>query len=138
MGISNEINPKKTNKKQKIKLTTYKTNDYTIYIGKNNEQNAYLTKIVAKSSDLWFHVKDMPSSHIVLSGIVNEESIRCASLICAYYSKARYSSSVPIIYTEVKYLKRIPNKRNCFLNYSNEKTIYIDPDIDYVNSLNLI
>ena len=47
------------------------------------------------------------------------------------------SSSVPIIYTEVKYLKRIPNKRNCFLSYSNEKTIYIDPDIEYINSLNL-
>lgn len=137
IGISNEINPKKTNKKPKIKLTTYKTNDYTIYIGKNNEQNAYLTKVIAKPSDYWFHVKDMPSSHIVLSGIVNEESIRCASLICAYYSKARYSSSVPIIYTLVKYLKRIPNKRNCFLTYSNEKTIYIDPNIDYINSLNL-
>lgn len=137
LGISNELNPKKTNKKTKIKLTTYKTNDYTIYIGKNNEQNAYLTKNLAKSSDLWFHVKDMPSSHVVLVGLVNEESIRCASMICAFYSKAKYSSSVPIIYTEVKYLKRIPNKRNCFLSYSNEKTIYIDPDIEYINSLNL-
>lgn len=137
LGISNEINPKKTNKKTKIKLTTYKTNDYIIYIGKNNEQNAYLTKVIAKSSDLWFHIKDMPSSHIVLSGVVNEESIRCASMICAYFSKARYSSSVPVIYTEVKYLKRIPNKRNCFLSYSNEKTIYIDPSIEYINSLNL-
>ena len=93
---------------------------------------------MAKSSDLWFHVKDMPSSHVVLSGLVNEESIRLASMICAYYSKAKYSSSVPVIYTEIRYLKRIPNKRNCFLSYSNEKTIYIDPDIDYVNSLNLI
>ena len=138
LGISNEINPKKTNKKSKIKITTYKTNDYTIYIGKNNEQNAYLTKNLAKSSDLWFHVKDMPSSHVVLSGLVNEESIRLASMICAYFSKAKYSSSVPIIYTEIKYLKRIPNKKNCFLSYSNEKTIYIDTDIDYVNSLNLI
>ena len=138
LGISNEINPKKTNKKAKVKLTTYKTNDYTIYIGKNNEQNAYLTKVLAKSSDLWFHVKDMPSSHVVLAGAISEESIRCASLICAYFSKARYSSSVPIIYTEVRYLKRIPNKRNCFLNYTNEKTIYIDPSIDYINSLKLI
>ena len=87
---------------------------------------------------MWFHVKDMPSSHVVLSGVVNEESIRCASLICAHFSKARFSSSVPIIYTEVKYLKRIPNKRNCFLTYSNEKTIYIDPDTEYINSLKLI
>ncbi len=137
LGISNELNPKKNNKKQKIKLTTYKTDNYTIYIGKNNEQNAYLTKVIAKASDLWFHVKDMPSSHVVLSGVVNEESIRCASLICCHYSKAKYSSSVPIIYTEVRYLKRIPNKRNCFLTYSNEKTIYIDPNMEYINSLNI-
>jgi len=137
LGISNELNPKKTNKKNKIKILTYKANNYTIYIGKNNEQNTYLTKILAKPSDLWFHVKDMPSSHVILSGEVSEESIRCASMICAFYSKAKYSSSVPIIYTQVKYLKRIPNKRNCFLTYSNEKTIYIDPDTTYINSLNL-
>ncbi|MBP5445215.1 MAG: NFACT family protein [Acholeplasmatales bacterium] len=137
LGIANELNQKKKNTKNKIKITTYKTNDYTIYVGKNNEQNAYLTKNLAKSSDLWFHVKDMPSSHVILSGLVNEESIRCASQICSFYSKAKYSSSVPVIYTQVKNLKRIPNKRNCFLSYANEKTIYIDPDIDYVNSLNL-
>lgn len=137
LGISNEINPRKTNKKAKIKVSTYKTDNYTIYIGKNNEQNAYLTKNLAKPSDLWFHIKDMPSSHVILSGLVNEESIRCASMICAFYSKAKYSSSVPVIYTQVKYLKRIPNKRNCFVSYSNEKTIYIDPDTTYINSLNL-
>ena len=79
----------------------------------------------------------MPSSHVLLVGKVNEESIRLASMICSFFSKAKYSSSVPVIYTEVRYLKRIPNKRNCFLNYTNEKTIYIDPDIEYINSLKL-
>lgn len=137
IGIKNELNPKKDNKKKKVKILSYKDNGFMVYIGKNNEQNTYLTKAIAKPSDLWFHVKDMPSSHVILSGVINEKSIRCASLICSYFSKARYSSSVPVIYTYVKNLKRIPGKRNCFLNYTNEKTIYIDPDIDYINSLNL-
>lgn len=137
IGISNELSPKKQNKKNKIKIATYKTDSYTIYIGKNNEQNAYLTKEMANPCDLWFHVHNMPSSHIILEGLVNEESIRLCSMLAAYYSKARYSSSVEVIYTQVKYLKRVPKKRNCFLTYSNEKTIYIDPDINYIEKLNI-
>lgn len=135
LGITNELSPKP--KKEKVKISLYKTNDYVIYIGKNNVQNSHLIKEIAKSSDLWFHVWNAPSSHIVLSGLVNEESIRLCANLAAYYSKYRYSSSVPIIYTQIRYLKRIPKKRNCFVSYSNEKAIYIDPDIPKIESLNI-
>lgn len=135
LGITNELNGKV--KKEKVKISTYKAEDYTIYIGKNNTQNSHLIKEIAQSSDLWFHVWNAPSSHIVLSGVVNEESIRLCANLAAYYSKYRYSSSVPIIYTKIKNLKRIPGKKNCFVSYSNEKTIYIDPDIPYIEGLNI-
>lgn len=39
---------------------------FTILVGKNNKQNDYLTCRIAKSSDLWFHTKDIHGSHVVL------------------------------------------------------------------------
>ena len=39
---------------------------YTVYIGKNNKQNDYLTTKLAKKTDLWFHTKDIHGSHVIL------------------------------------------------------------------------
>ena len=47
----------------------------------------------------------------------------------------RHSSSVPIDYLEVRYLKKVPGKINSFVTYKNNKTIYIDPDEEFVINL---
>ena len=56
-------------------------------------------------------------------------------MIAAYYSTYQTSSSVAVTYTQARYIKKIPGKRNCFVTYSNEKTIYIDPDTNLINKL---
>ena len=45
------------------------------------------------------------------------------------------SSTVPVDYVEVRYLKKVPGKINSFVTYKNNKTIYIDPDEDFVINL---
>lgn len=131
------------NKNQTPTFLTYLIDDVTIYVGKNNYQNDYLTHKLAKSNDYWFHVKDMPGSHVIVklpnnNSILTEKLIRNAAMIAAYYSKAKDSSSVPVDYTQVKYLKKVPGMKGSFVTLSNQKTIYIDPDktiIDkYLNS----
>jgi predicted ribosome quality control (RQC) complex YloA/Tae2 family protein len=67
-----------------------------------------------------------------------EEEIRMASMLAAYYSSHQTSSSVAVNYTYARYIKKIPGKRNCFVTFSNEKTIYIDPEIDIINSFKKI
>ena len=111
---------------------------YTVYIGKNNKQNDYLTCRLAQNSDIWFHTKDIHGSHVVLKTDSNSQSIdksnmvpdavlyKCAS-IAAYYSKARMSQNVPVDYTLIKYVKKPNGAKPGMVIYTNNKTIYANP-----------
>lgn len=116
---------------------------YTVYIGKNNKQNDYLTCRLAQNSDIWFHTKDIRGSHVVLKNdslhsssenssasctfnIPDSVLYKCAS-IAAYYSKARMSQNVPVDYTLIKYVKKPNGAKPGMVIYTNNKTIYANP-----------
>ncbi len=86
---------------------------------------------------MWFHVKDAPGSHVVVKSSfpLTETTIRTAAQLASHFSKMRKSSSVAVDYLEVRYLKKVPGKINSFVTYKNNKTIYIDPDEDFVINL---
>ena len=130
----------KNNNKKKPKYLTYEIDDTLIYVGKNNIQNDYITNKLAKPNYLWFHVKDGSGSHVVLAKEDNytEDEIRTAAMLAAYYSYAANSSSVAVDYTKVKFIKKIPGQKGCFVTYSRQNTIYIDPDKDYISNLKVI
>lgn len=121
---------KKVQKNKKPRFELYETKDgIEICIGKNNLQNDYLAFKHAGRFDTWFHVKDMPGSHVVVKGdTLDEYTIRLASNIAAYYSKGKNSSSVPVNYTLVKNLKKPNGGKPGQVLLDTYKTIYIDPD----------
>ncbi len=135
--FNKEITNKKKN--QKPKLLTYEVNNTLISVGKNNIQNEYLTHKLSNSNDMWFHVKDAPGSHVVVhsSEELSEELIRTAANLAAYYSAYKESSSVPVDYTRIRNIKKIPKRRACFVTYKHQSTIYIDPDIDAILKLKI-
>lgn len=107
-----------------------------IYIGKNNQQNAYIISQLGKPNDYWFHVKDAPSAHILIkTSNLNERLIRICAHLASLNSKYSKSSSVMVDYTMFKYLKKIPNTLGCRVTYTNQSTIYIDPDNNILNKL---
>ena len=119
-------------KKKVVKPTPEKfvsSSGIEISVGKNNKQNDYLTFKLSKKSDLWFHTKDIPGSHVVIHhDNPDEETIREAAMLSAYYSKARNSSSVPVDYTEIRHVKKPSGSKPGFVIYFEQKTIYITPD----------
>ena len=126
---------KKNNKREKPKFLKYNVDGIFIYVGKNNLQNEFLTHKFAKKEWYWFHVKDTSSSHVIVaSEEINEKLIRVASILAAYHSNFSESSSIPVDYTKVKFIKKIPGKRNCFVTYSHHNTMYIDIDLEYLNN----
>ncbi len=125
----------KTNKpsKYRIQIQTIQDSNTIYYIGKNSLQNGYLLREIAQKNDYWFHLKDSPGSHIVVrASELNETIIRKAAMLAAYYSTYRNSSSIPINYTQVKYLSKVPGKPDSFVRIKNEKTIFIDIDEDMI------
>ena len=136
--FNKEITNKKKNPKPKL-LTFELDNNILISVGKNNIQNEYLTHKLANSNDMWFHVKDAPGSHVVVhnGGELSEEEIRIAANLAAYYSSFKESSSVPVDYTRIRNIKKIPKRRACFVTYKHQSTIYIDPDYDTILKLKI-
>ncbi|HAX74055.1 MAG TPA: hypothetical protein DCY20_11070 [Firmicutes bacterium] len=138
-GYLRKRQSKKRKSNGKPNIEKYKSpDDLEIYIGKNNLQNDYLTHKLARRNEWWFHAKDMPGSHVVVRTEVDElteATIRCAAQLAAYFSKGRQSSSVPIDYTRVRNVKKVPGAHLGFVTYENQKTIYIDPDETYIMNI---
>ena len=121
-------NVSKNKKKKKVNLYQIKVDDRLITFGKNNIQNAYLSFEYARSNYTWFHAKQFHGSHVVVdTDHPDEKIIRICANLAAYYSKGRYSSSVPVDYCLVRELKKIKGAKSGFVTFKNYKTIYIDP-----------
>ena len=121
-------------KHKKLTITKYTLNGNEILVGKNNIQNDYITHKLSKNYDWWFHVKDAPGSHVVfkmpmVDYVLTEQDIRYCANLAASFSKMSTSSSVPVDYVQIKYLKKIPGMKGSNVTFTNNKTIYIDPNI---------
>jgi len=116
-------------KQQKPHILTLQDQGITYYIGKNNLQNEYVTHQLAKKDDYWFHVKDAPGGHIVVTtSTLDEYTLRKACMLAAYFSSQRLSSSIPVDYVQVKHIKKIPGLPSYKVTYKHHQTMYIDID----------
>lgn len=136
LGYIRKRKVSKRKKQQKLKYETFQVDGAMIYVGKNNLQNEYLTFRLADKEDLWMHAKDMPGSHVIIKANEFSENImRTGAMLASYYSKGKESSSVPVDYTFIKNVKKIPGAKPGFVTYDHQKTIYIDPSEDFIHSL---
>ena len=123
---------KNTNKKADKEYIPieYKIENYTFLVGKNNKQNDYLSTKTLKNHDLWFHTKDIHSSHGILQTNNTKPSIdviiRCAQIV-AYYSKAKQSSNVPVDYTLGQYVKKPSGAKPGMVIYTHNSTVNVQP-----------
>lgn len=127
--VKNKPTRKLADKKQSDFLS-YQIDGFTVLVGKNNQENDYLTLKVAKENDIWFHVKDIQGSHVIL--VVNQkeplqETINQVATIAAQYSKAKQSSNVPVDYTLAKYVKKPSKAKPGMVTYSNYQTVNVNP-----------
>lgn len=109
---------------------TYNIDGFTLYVGKNNKQNDYITTKLGKNNDLWFHTKDIRGSHCLLKcngQEVKEHTIISCAQIAAFHSKAKLSSNVPVDYCYVKNVKKPSGSKPGMVIYTTNKTLYVDP-----------
>ena len=146
----NEVFKEKTslktnNKKSKLKKSKltknknvsfnpikYTVDGYTVFVGRNNKENDYLTLKFANKNDIWFHTKDFHGSHTILKLYNNQPYpsndilVKVAEL-AAKHSKARNSSNVPVDYCEVKFVKKPSGSKPGMVIYTNNKTLNVTP-----------
>lgn len=126
-------------KQQKTLPYHYKSSDgFEIYVGKNNNQNDYLTTKFAVSSDMWMHTKNIPGSHVIIkskNGYVSEMALVEGAKLAAFFSKAKNSANVAVDYTERKNVKKPSGAKPGMVIYYTNKTIYVTPDESFVKNM---
>ncbi len=121
--------------KRKKKITEKNLNKFrissgkTVLVGKNNLQNDWLTLKKANKTDIWFHVKNIPGSHVILqSAEATDEDIRETAEIAAYFSKAKNSAHVQVDYVQDKRVKKPNGAKPGFVIYTGQNSIEVTPE----------
>ncbi|MEG4147963.1 NFACT RNA binding domain-containing protein [Microcoleus sp. Pol12B5] len=121
-----------TDKNAAIEFHRYQSpSGFELLIGRNNRQNDQLTFRTANDYDLWFHTLEIPGSHALLRlepGTVAEETdLQFAADMTAYYSRARHSEQVPVVYTEPKYVYKPKGAKPGMVVYKQERIVWGRP-----------
>lgn len=121
---------KKLKQKAAAPLEFTSPDGFRVLVGRNNRQNDELTLRIASDSDMWFHTKNIPGSHVIVISNgkdLPDETVLFAAELAAKHSKASESSSVPVDYTRVKYVKKPAGAKPGMVIYKTNKTVYVTP-----------
>ncbi|NWF60686.1 MAG: fibronectin-binding domain-containing protein [Fischerella sp.] len=106
---------------------------FEVLIGRNNRQNDQLTFRIAGDYDLWFHAQEIPGSHVLLRlkpGAVPEEAdLQFTANLAAYYSRARQSDQIPVVYTQPKHVYKPKGAKPGIAIYKQERIIWGQPQL---------
>ena len=122
------LHTKKKNKlKKEVRYGLIENEDYLILYGRNNLENDNLTFKVSAKDDYWFHVKDRPSSHIIVkTGKLTDKTIEKAAKVSAYFSKASLGEKVTVDYTLRKNVSKPNGAKPGFVIYVNQKSVIVE------------
>ena len=114
------------------KILKLKINDeFQILIGRRAKENDYLTTQLARPYDYWFHCRIYHGAHIVLKCLKKTEpSPQLIELCCnlaAWFSKAKFSTNVPVDYTQIRYVRKPRKSPPGFVTYKNFKSVFATP-----------
>lgn len=108
-------------------------NGFEVLIGRNNRQNDQLTFRVAGDYDLWFHAQEIPGSHVLLrlepGAVAEEADLQFVANLAAYYSRARQSEQVPVVYTQLKHVYKPKGAKPGIAIYKQESILWGKPQM---------
>jgi predicted ribosome quality control (RQC) complex YloA/Tae2 family protein len=101
----------------------------TIYVGRTAGQNEEVTFRLARPDDRWLHVRDIPGAHVVVQAEAEPpaRTIEEAAGLAAYFSAARESTSVEVVLTQRRHVRKIAGGPPGLVSYRNETTIRAVP-----------
>ncbi|MDR3613956.1 MAG: NFACT RNA binding domain-containing protein [Candidatus Obscuribacterales bacterium] len=124
-----------TRKKSKAKLVQLKSSDgWIIYIGRNRFENDQLLSKMAQPSDVWLHVLGQGGAHVLVKVPASKQNpplttLKEAAEVAARMSKATSGAKVRVVYTQIRYVKKLANEKPGVVRYENEKTLEVDTSL---------
>ena len=102
-----------------------------VLVGKNSLQNEAVTFREAAPNDLWLHARGVPGAHVIVKAggrPVPEPALRRAAAIAAYFSQSRGAGTVPVDYTQQRYVRHMKGGGPGMVIYEGERTLYVAPE----------
>ena len=104
-----------------------------ILVGLSARGNRHVTFKTARPDDIWLHAHEMPGAHVIIKGVSREELenskrdvLEYAAALAAGHSSGKNSGSVPVDYTEKKYIRSVPGTV-ALVTYTNPGTLRVSP-----------
>ncbi len=98
---------KSQRKKEKLKeCELFWIEDYKVLVGRNSIENQKLLQ-VAKANDLWMHIRDVPSSHVIIKTDkqnLPKSVIEASAKLCVDFS-VQQAGEYEVDYTKRKFVK---------------------------------
>ncbi len=105
--------------------------DFELVIGRKASENDFITTQLGRPHDWWFHTRIYHGSHVLLRCLTKKEPspelIRLCCSLAAWNSKAKFSSNVPVDYTQVRYVRKPRKSAPGYVIYTNHHTVYAEP-----------
>ena len=111
------------------------TDDYAIYVGRNNQQNDELTFRAARKDDIWCHASKVHGSHVIIScggTTPPDDTITQAAQLAAYYAETSGGRNISVDVTSVKQVKKVPGAKPGMVIYHTYRTVIVNPYPDIV------
>ncbi|MGA1823197.1 MAG: NFACT family protein [bacterium] len=107
---------------------------WRVLVGKNNKANDYLTRILARSEDFWFHAYNTPGSHVILRNVHKEKKIPPSILektaaVAAFFSRQRKADKAIVGYTQRKYIRKTKGLKPGMVLVDYQQTITVTPSL---------
>jgi predicted ribosome quality control (RQC) complex YloA/Tae2 family protein len=124
--------PETQNKKPKQRLLQLSSSDnWTIYVGRNRHENDHLLTRLAQPSDVWLHILGQGGAHVLIRVPASKQdppmtTLKEAALLAARMSKISLGAKVRVVYTQVRFVKKIAADKPGLVRYEKEKTIEVD------------
>ncbi|MBE6933884.1 MAG: fibronectin/fibrinogen-binding protein [Ruminococcaceae bacterium] len=111
------------------------TDGFSIFVGRNNQQNEALTFQSARKDDLWLHASKVHGSHVIIACAgkpVPDDTVTQAAQLAAYYAETAGGQNIPVDVTPVRQVKKIPNGKPGMVIYHTYRTVVVNPYADIV------
>lgn len=111
----------------------------SVYVGKNNAQNEYITFKLASSNDWFFHVKDATGSHVILKADTPllDADYEEAAALAAFFSSVNNQRKIEVDYVQKNAVKKPANYKMGMVIYNTNYSLIADMECEYLKKLDL-
>ena len=128
---NNHLTPKSKEQEDQVPFKRFEIEGFEVLVGKSAKSNDEMLRNFAWKEDLWLHAKDVSGSHVLIkyrSGINFPKTVlERAAELAAYYSKNKNESLSPVIYTPVKFVRKVKGSPPGAVMVEKENVLMVRP-----------